>query len=147
MDASARTTDLIEVASRLIALLEQEIVILREMRVGELQQLQPAKDRLANAYLAHSRALGDEPALLAAVAPAIRQELRDTVRRFQAVVGANERALRAARDANDSLIKAVVGAVVEARGDATTYTKAGTVRRLATGDRAGPTPLSIDRQL
>jgi hypothetical protein len=147
MDASARANDLIDVASRLIAVMEREIAILRDMRIRELREIQPEKDRLAGSYLAHSQALGDEPGQLGVVAPAVRQELRDTLRRFHRLVGENERALRAARDANDSMIKAVVGAVVEARGDATTYTKAGTIRRLTTSDRAGPTPLSIDRQL
>ncbi len=146
MNTTTRANDMIVVASRLIALMEQEIEILRNMKIREIETLQVEKDQLANAYLEHSRTLRQEPAQMRALAPAIREELTQALGRLQDVFGRNERALRAAREANGRLIQAVVDAIAEKQGNATTYTNAGKVSRCATCE-AGPTPLTLNREL
>ena len=57
MNASARASDLIMVASRLVVLMEQEIAILHEMKVADIAELQPEKELLVRAYREHGRAL------------------------------------------------------------------------------------------
>lgn len=146
MNTTTRANDLIVVASRLIALMEHEIEILRDMKIREIETLQVEKDQLANAYLEHTRTLRQDPAQMRALAPAIREELTQALGRLQDVFGRNERTLRAAREANGRLIQAVVDAIAEKQGDATTYTNAGKVNRFASCE-AGPTPLSLNREL
>ena len=114
MNASARASDLIMVASRLVVLMEQEIAILHEMKVADIAELQPEKELLVRAYLEHGRALEEVPGQLATVAPAIKQELQHVLERFRAAAGHNERALRAAHEVNARLVKAVVNAALTA---------------------------------
>lgn len=147
MNASARASDLIMVASRLVVLMEQEIAILHEMKVADIADLQSEKELLVRAYLEHARALEEAPGRLATVAPAIRQELQRVLEQFRAAVGHNERALRAAHEANAHLVKAVVDAVNMKRGEAATYTSAGTLNSRGAGDSRGSTPLTVDQRL
>ena len=147
MNASARASDLIMVASRLVVLMQREIAILHEMKVAEIADLQPEKELLVRAYMEHCRALEEAPGQLASVAPAIKQELQHVLERFRAAVGHNERALRAAHEVNARLVKAVVDAVNMKRGEAATYTSAGTLNRRGAGDSRGSMPLTVDQRL
>lgn len=147
MNASARAGDLIEVASRLVALMEREIAMLREMKVAGIGERQSEKERLVQAYLEHSRALEQAPGQLATVAPAIRQELQQTLERFQAVAGENARVLRAARDANGRLVTAIVDAVNRKRRQTATYTRAGTLNGRGAGEAQPSIPLAVDQRL
>ncbi len=146
MQEHTRIDDVIDVASRLTALMELEIDSLRHMKVREIEAFQEDKDRLADTYLEHSRALAEDPEDLAALAPAAKRELKQALDRLHEVVGENERALRASREANNQLIQAVVDAIAERQGDASTYTRAGTIARFATSE-AGQTPVSLNREL
>lgn len=147
MNASARASDLIMVASRLVVLMEQEIAILHEMKVADIAELQPEKELLVRAYLEHGRALEEVPGQLATVAPAIKQELQQVLERFRATAGHNERALRAAHEVNARLVKAVVDAVNMKRGEAATYTSTGTLNSRGAGDSRGSMPLTVDQRL
>jgi len=147
MNASARTSDLITVASRLVDLMAQEIASLREMKIAGIADLQPEKELLVRAYTEHSRALEAAPGQLATVAPAIKQELRHTLERFRTAVGHNERALRAAHDANGRLVEAIVDAVARKRRPSTTYTNTGTLNRRGVGEPHLSIPLAVDRRL
>ncbi len=147
MDASARVNDLIVVATRLIAVMEQEIDVLREMKIGEIRDLQPEKDQLVNTLIEHSRIFDHEPGQLAAVPQAFRQDLHRTMQRFRAAVSDSERALRAAHEANGRVVKAIVDAVTRNQAETATYTKTGTLSHAAAGDSHAPTLLSVNQQL
>ena len=147
MNASARASDLIMVASRLVVLMQREIAILHEMKVADIADLQPEKELLVRAYMEHCRALEEAPGQLASVAPAIKQELQHTLERFRTAVGHNERALRAAQEANERLVQAIVDAVNMKQSEAATYTSAGTLNRRDAGKSRGSTPLSVDQRL
>ncbi len=147
MNASARASDLIMVASRLVVLMQQEIAILHEMKIADIAELQPEKELLVRAYMEHAQALEEAPGQLATVAPAIKQELQHTLERFRAAVGHNERELRAAHEANARLVQAVVDAVNMKQGEAATYTSAGTLNSRSAGKSRGSTPLTVDQRL
>ncbi len=141
-----RIEALIAVGSRLIELMEREIAILRDMRPGDVASLQGEKDALAGAYETHLAALRDEPVLLAALAPPLKDELMRVAMRLNATVAENARALEAARTANERLLKAIVDAVAAERERATGYSQTGARLRPAAG-RAAPVSLSVDTRL
>jgi hypothetical protein len=141
-----RIEALIGVGSRLIDLMEREIAILRDMRPGDVTELQDEKGSLAAAYETHLAALRDEPVLLAALAPPLKDELVRVAMRLNATVAANARALDAARTANERLLKAIVEAVTADRARNSGYSRTGATARQASG-RAAPVSLSVDTRL
>ncbi len=141
----ARVTQLLSVTSRLIGVLEREIDMLRDMKPSEMQQLQQDKIVLAAAYEAAVRELNADPAELEVVAPAVREELRETTERFHAALAANEQALRAAKEATDRLLKYMVAEADRQRGQANAYSaRAGKAVAVTSGAALS---LSVDQRL
>jgi flagellar biosynthesis/type III secretory pathway chaperone len=140
-----RIAGLLSVTSRLIDVLEREIEMLRGMKPSEMQALQHDKIVLAAAYEAAVRDLNGDAAALEQVAPAVRAELRATTERFQAALAANERALRAAKEATDRLLKHIVAEAERQRGQPSAYGARGG-RAVATAG-AGALSLTVDRRL
>jgi hypothetical protein len=116
-----KVLELLSVTSRLIAVLEREVEMLRAMKPSEMQGLQHDKIVLTAAYEAAARELEANPATARDIAPALREELRDTMQRFHACLAENERALRAAREATDTLLKHIVAEAERQRGQANAY--------------------------
>lgn len=146
MDMHPRIETLILVGSRLIELMEREIEMLGEMRAGDIAQLQAEKTTLVAAYEESLAALKDDPKLIAACAPPIKDELMRIASKLNATVAANERALSAARAANERLLRAVVDAVAADRDRASAYSRTGA--RVATPvRRTAPVSLNIDTRL
>ncbi len=141
-----RIDALIGVGSRLIELMEREIAILHDMRPGEVSGLQGDKTALTAAYETHLAALRDEPALLAALAPPLKDELMRVAMRLNATVAENARALDAARAANERLLKAIVDAVSADRARNAGYSRTG-ARTAPAPSRSAPVSLSIDTRL
>jgi len=112
---------LIEIASKLIALLGRETALLRQMKIREIGALQDEKLTLSRAYEARVRALNKHGDAVDGVEQAIRDELRATVNRFQSAAEANSIVVRAAQTVNQRLMQAIVDAVNELRGRAETY--------------------------
>lgn len=123
--AAGRIADLLKLTSRLIDVLEREVEMLRKMRPSEMQALQEDKIVLAAAYESQVTALKEHPELLAELNPGLRAELARAGERFQATLAENERALRAARQATEGLLKTVVEAL-EQRDAPAAYGAAGT---------------------
>src|SRR5262245_18838333 len=125
MEMHPRIETLIRVGSRLIELMAREIELLGEMRAGDIAQLQEEKAALVAAYEEILNALKDDPKLIAACAPPIKDELMRIAAKLNATVAANERALSAARAANERLLKAVVDAVAADRDRTSGYSRSG----------------------
>lgn len=141
MNRTERVSDLLAVTSRLIGCMEQEVALLRSMRPADIGTLQADKSRLADAYEAHIAALragnGEDDQL----APELVEALTGVTERLQAAIGENVRALRAAREVNDKVLKAVIAAVEQDRAAPTAYGRAG----VAAGRRtAAPVSVSLD---
>ena len=147
MEMHPRIESLVRVGSRLVELMEREIEMLRDMRPGELETLQVEKTALVVAYEESLAAIKDDPKLIAACAPPIKDELMRVAAKLNATVAANERAITAARAANERLLKAVVDAVAADRDRAAGYSRNGTRTATSASRRAAPVSLNIDTRL
>ncbi|MEQ8370949.1 MAG: hypothetical protein RIE31_02885 [Alphaproteobacteria bacterium] len=122
---------LIATASRLVALLEDECGRLRQIGPRDIVALQEDKSALIQSFEKQYRALEGNPTLLQVVAPALRAEMESAITHFAHVAAANERALRAARECNDRLLRAIADSVVRQQPGADTYDAAGIASRPA----------------
>jgi hypothetical protein len=141
MSLDPRIEAIISVGSRLVDVMEREIAILREMRPGDIAALQDDKAKLVAAYEEQLAGLKGEPELVAALAPPIKDELARVATRLNATVAENERALAAARVANERLLKAVIDALAEDRDRRAGYSRTG--KRAGTGPARRGTPVSL----
>src|SRR5690606_19369206 len=112
----------------------------------EIQLLQVDKMALADAYEAHFMALRDSRSDGEAVSEVLLAELGEATERFQGVLAENARALKAVREVNDRVLKAIVEAVERNRSEAAGYTRTGTAP--AGRRRNAPAPaLTVNQQL
>ncbi|MBL8704063.1 MAG: hypothetical protein JNM30_04430 [Rhodospirillales bacterium] len=138
--------EIIQMAGRLIAMMEQETALLEQMKVADVAEGQVEKDRLARSFEAKLRALAADKKA-AEVAPAIRAEFRQVMDKFRAAMRANERSLRAAKDANERVVKAIVDAAQAQAAPRHAYSAAGTIGGSNGYDRVAPAPVALDRTL
>ncbi|WP_169728296.1 hypothetical protein [Geminicoccus roseus] len=113
MEALERVTVVMALMRQLRQVMEQEILLLRGMRLERLEEVVAEKTMLCQAYEGELRALRREPELLAALDPSIRAELEHATRDFQALAAANLRALDAARSVVERVMRHI-GASLEA---------------------------------
>jgi hypothetical protein len=138
MNKSSRMADLLAITSRLIACMEREVELLRTLKPKELRQLQQDKVTLADAYRAFVLALKEPDSSADAVTDLLKSELVEATERFQATVQDNLRALRAMRDVNERVMRAVVQALEEPRLQVTGYNQRGALRRNRRQTAIGP---------
>ncbi|WP_374372751.1 hypothetical protein [Dongia sp.] len=129
MTKTERVTDLLAVTSQLIGCMERELEMLRSLKPTELKQLQMDKVALADAYQAFTMALKEPGEDIAAVSQALRDELTEATERFQGAVQDNLRALKAMRDVNERVMRAVVVALEEKRASVTGYNNRGGITK------------------
>lgn len=144
---SQQIESLIRIASQLIRVLSREVASLREMRIADLESLQQEKLDLTVAYEQGVRALADHPGVLDAVAPAMREALSDVAMQFDRALAANTRALNAARDSHDRLLRAIVDAVADKRARERSYDAMGRFPLPHRARRAAGLSLTFDRRL
>ena len=113
MEAFERIAVVMALMRQLEQVLEQEVLVLREMRLDRLKEIVTEKTRLGQAYESELRALRGEPELLASLDPVIRSELERAMRRFAGTAATNLRALEAARDVVERVMRHI-GASLEA---------------------------------
>ncbi len=138
MTQSSRMADLLAITSRLIACMEREVEMLRAMQPKELRDLQQDKTALADAYRAFVLALKEPDEAVDSVTDLLRDELAEATERFQACLADNLRALRAMRDVNERVMRAVVEALEEPRAQITGYNQRGAVKRGRRSPAIGP---------
>ena len=138
MTKSSRMADLLAITSRLIVCMEREVELLRTLRPKELRQLQGDKTTLADAYRAFVLALKEPDTTADAVTDLLKDELVEATERFQATLQDNLRALRAMRDVNERVMRAVVQALEEPRLQVTGYNQRGALRRGRRQPAIGP---------
>jgi len=140
---SSRVTELLAITSRLIGCLQQEMEAIRAMRPEELKQMQVEKVALADTYRAFTLALKEPTDENQAISTALRDELIEATERVQAAVTENLRALRAMRDVNERVMRAVVSALDEKRSSVTGYDQRGSLRK---GRRSAATEAAAVQQ-
>ena len=144
----ATVESVIRVASRLIAVLEQEVELLRTMKVSALGQIQEEKMRLVASYEEQVSALAAAPDTLRRIAPALQEEFAEIAERFDVAMTENRRALTAANEAQNRFMQSVVKAAEEKRASVQTYAADGGLPpAYATKTGSRPLSLTLDRQL
>lgn len=129
MSKPSRVTELLAVTSRLIGCLQQEMEAIRAMRPGALKEMQVEKVALADTYRAFVLALKEPNEETQAINTALKDELVEATERVQAAVAENLRALRAMRDVNERVMRAVVSTLDEKRSSVTGYDARGSLRK------------------
>ena len=124
-DKKSRVADLLAITSQLICCMEREIEMLRGLKPNELRAAQSDKLALADSYRAFTLALREPGEDISAIDTTLRDELMAATERFQASVQDNLRALRAMRDVNERVMRAVVSALEEKRAAVTGYNASG----------------------
>ena len=138
---------LIQVASRLVGVMNSEVEMLRAMRVGDIDSVQQEKHDLTILYEERIHALAEQPDALEALEPALRSELNALALRFDISLSENTRALHAVREAHNRLLKAIVDAVANNRAQNRAYTAKGGLNKPRQRRAADTLSLSLDRRL
>ena len=125
MENTRLVNDLISITSRLITLMNAEVERLRAHDIKGVENLQSEKGALARAYETLIRELRKQPGILRDVAPALRDELVVKAREFKRLLVQNEVALRAAREVNARVLKAIADAVTESQKGPDSYSRSG----------------------
>ncbi|MEE9139674.1 MAG: hypothetical protein V3U18_02740 [Alphaproteobacteria bacterium] len=147
MSSKNLVNDIIAITSRLVALMTTEIERLRAHRPHEIEELQEEKAALARAYETLLRELGKHPEVLAGLAPALREELEAKTEEFQKVLAQNEASLKAAREVNARVLKAVADAVTERQKENTGYSRNGSIENGGPSRGAKAGPVTLDQTL
>lgn len=138
---------LIQVASRLIDLMNREIGFLHDMQVAEIEPLQADKALLTTIYEQRIGEIDAESGALEALEPALREELSDIARKFDTTLASNLIALNGVRESHDRMMKAIVDAATEHKARQAGYGNDGTL----VGGRVRPggetLSLALDRRL
>jgi hypothetical protein len=147
MDSAARMRDLIVVAGRLITLVTEETRLLEAYRTSDIGALQDEKARLSRVYVSLVRDLKRDPELLAAVEKAVREELSDVLKRFEAAAEANANALNTAREANERVMRAIVEAAPAQQTTVAGYSRNGTLAAPSKAAASRPLSMTVNQRL
>lgn len=134
----------IELVGDLTHIMNQEVGLLRSMRVRDFGKLQDRKLELVQAYEQQTAGLRSDPSFVEAMDPRLREELKDVVSRMHETMRENELAIGAARAANEKLAKAILDAVTSTQPEGTGYSRSG-ARENTTA--APPVSVQIDQHL
>ena len=131
--------DLIEVSVKLSEVLEQEVALLREMRPGEIEALQPAKQSMTASY---ERLTGDLrlSSAFENLDRERKERLLSAAKRLDKLSGENAGALKAAMAANQKMMQAIFDAVRQEQGSSGTYRRDG---RMHGDSPAGAPPIAL----
>jgi len=99
------------------------------MRPEKLKKMQVEKTALADTYRAFMLAMKEPNDETQTISDALKDELIEATERVQAAVSENLRALRAMRDVNERVMRAVVSTLDEKRSAVTGYDARGSLRK------------------
>jgi hypothetical protein len=121
--------DLIDVASRLTALMERENGFLAKHDTAGIKGLQEEKLALTRAYTTRVRELSKDPTRLKALTQVVRDEIKTVMKRFDEVATHNEMALKAARIVNERVLQAIVDAANKQQPRVAGYSRTGAMAK------------------
>lgn len=145
MNATSQIDTLIELSGRLARLLESESEHLRAMRLSDLAELQEEKAKLAAAYAGAFESVRDNPSAVREAEAGLRAALKDATGGLRETIGANVRAITAAKTINERLVRALSEAVASTLMPLAAYTATGGTAPASS--LAGQVPLAIDNQI
>lgn len=138
--ATAAAGGLIEIAARMVELMDRESNLLRTLKVRQANELFDEKTRLARAFEERARSIRSDNGMFATLSGELKAELQAAIRRFDQAAEANAQAIRIARDANQHLLNAIVDAVAAKQTGTTGY---GATGAPTVPGRCKPKPLSL----
>ena len=144
MTEALQVDTLIETVTRLSALLEREIGLLRERRPLEIEPLQAEKAELTALYEQAVGALRAEPDFTAALDPALRNRLARAVADLEGACAANAEALRSARQTTERLVSAIAEEIRVKRPGGNAYSRRGAAPSAAARRVDAPVSLTFD---
>ena len=147
MSQSKQVTDFLKIMTRLMAVLEREIEMLRAMNPKEIQSLQQDKIVLSAAYESQIKAFKADPEILQSVSPGLRADLNAVIERFHAALTENERGLRAAREVSERILRAIADELEKRQNENKGYTPAGPLPGGARGRASQPLSVAYDERL
>ena len=142
-DARKLAEELLDVMSKLLAVVEQETALVRAGKVREAMQLEQQKTALSGRYVTAIETLRVAQQHLSQVAPDLLASLRRHHETFRAMLQINLTVLATAHAVSEGILRGV-NAEVQRRNMPNTYTAAG--QRATPGPRH-VTPLAVSRSL
>jgi hypothetical protein len=142
-DARKLAEELLDVMSKLLAVVEQETALVRAGKVREAMQLEQQKTALSGRYVTAIETLRVAQGHLSQVAPDLLASLKRHHETFRAMLQINLTVLATAHAVSEGILRGV-NAEVQRRNAPNTYTAAG--QRAAPGPRHA-TPLAVSRSL
>jgi hypothetical protein len=105
MEPFERVSLALTVIRQLQHVVMRETEALRQMKLAPLADLQAEKAALATAYEREVRALRADPGIFASLDLAVRESFAEASRELQATIATNMRALEAARQVVDGVVR------------------------------------------
>ncbi|MEQ8322579.1 MAG: hypothetical protein RH946_20115 [Rhodospirillales bacterium] len=125
MDVAKRMTDLVNVTTRLISVLERENEILRERRHSELTLILDEKETIARVYQARIMGLEENPDVLDGATDEDRAHLMELAKKVDSLMAQNARLLEVAMTVSKRIVDLVAEAVKEAAPKSGAYSAKG----------------------
>jgi hypothetical protein len=147
MDATGKINDLIEITERLGNLLVKENKALSEKNAKEATRYLEEKSNLSRIYENRIKGMMDNPAALAAVAPELRQKLRERGEKINAMIVENASLLKIAISTNKQLVDLIADAVKSQRPGPGIYSAKGTSNKTDVHSAPRNMALSLDQSL
>lgn len=144
MSNTSRIADLVQITNRLSDLLEHESAVLRARKLAEMETVRADKLTLSAAYETNVRALRSQPEMLADATPELRRQLKAAFDRFEITLAANERGLRAAKEASDQVLRTIADEVARQRSENLAYSANGYASAKPTSNSPAPVSVAID---
>lgn len=145
MDVAKRMTDLVNVTTRLIDVLERENVMLRERRHSDLNLILDEKETIARVYQARIMGLEENPDVLDDASDEDRDQLRELAHRVDTLMAQNARMLEVAMTVSKRIVDLVAEAVKEAAPKTGAYSAKG--NKIGASDKTGNMSLSLNETL
>jgi hypothetical protein len=120
-DAAGRIAQLITLTERLTALIAEQVKAFEARRPQDAALNAAETGRLANLYRHESLRIQAQPDLLAGAPPALRDQLMEATRAFDAVLARHGRAVEAAKTITEGLVRAIAEEIARQRGAVAGY--------------------------
>ena len=147
MDPTARTRELIDVTESLTAVIDQENALLQELRVKEIGALQQEKTSLSGLYELRMREAIQDAVAFKAVAPEVRDRLRNASEAFDRSAQRNARALKAALEMNTRMVHKIAQLATRQETRPNGYGASGTVPYPNRRSKMSVAAMTLNRQL
>ncbi len=139
MDGTEKIIGLIEINERLTSLLHKENNALRERRSKDAVQYLDEKNELVRIYESRVKGLPQDPEIMAATAPELREKLRQIGDNVNLMIEENGRLLKITIEANRRVVEMVAEAVKTQQQGLGTYSANG----LADGGKLSSAPQNL----